>query len=61
MPYANFKEAYMDDYPDALRIGSAIHTALDSLESQGILGSTYELWSDMCSMAWSFHVAARQE
>ena len=61
MAYANFKEAYMDGYPDALRIGSAIHTALDSLESRGILGSTYELWSDMCSMAWSFHVAARQE
>ena len=61
MQYKNFTEAYMDEYPDALRIGGTIHTALDSLESQGILESTFERWEDMCSMAWSFHVAAQQD
>ena len=61
MKYENFRQAYFDNYPAALKIGDAIESALTSLHKQNIVELTSKRWWDHCQTAWAFHVAEQQE
>ncbi len=57
MTYDTFMQAYLNDDPNAVRIGETLETALDNLVQQGLVPYSTTLWKAMCNQAWNHHKA----
>lgn len=55
MKYDTFMQAYLDDEPNAVRIGKTLETVLDSLVEQGLAPYSTSLWQAMCRQAWHYN------
>lgn len=60
MEYDNFFDAYLAQDKQAKAIGDALEKAMDSLDEQGLVPYSLQMWRDMCSQAWAFHVKEQQ-
>lgn len=56
MEHDNFWDAYQAQDKQAKAIGDALEKAMDSLVEQGLVPYSLQMWRDMCSQAWAFHV-----
>ena len=56
MEHDNFWDAYLAQDKQAKAIGDALEKAMDSLAKQGLVPYSLQMWRDMCSQAWAFHV-----
>lgn len=60
MEHDNFWTAYLAQDKQAKAIGDALEKAMDSLVEQGLVPYSLQMWRDMCSQAWVFHVQEQQ-
>lgn len=56
MEYDSFLDAYLAQDKQAKVIGEALEKVMDSLAEQGLVPYSFQMWRDMCSQAWAFHV-----